>query len=78
MLNGFFFGAFVTLSGPIVFVLTTNPDILGTRMGMLTGVCGVALLIDSLIAGAILDNDSWTALQVWAGSQLLAAAPFIA
>ena len=78
VLNGFFSGAFVTLGGPIVFALTTNPDVVGTRMGMLTGVCGVALLIGNPIAGAILDNGSWIALQVWAGSLLLAAALFIA
>lgn len=78
VLNGFFSGAFVTLPGPIVFALTTDPDIVGTRMGMLTGVCGVALLIGNPLAGAMLDNGSWITLQVWAGSLLLAAALFIA
>ena len=76
--NGFFSGAFVTLGGPIVFALTTDPDSVGTRMGMLTSVCGVALLIGNPLAGAILDNGSWLALQIWAGSLLLAAALFIA
>lgn len=78
ILNGFFSGAFVTLGGPIVFALTPDPDVVGTRMGMLTGVCGVALLIGNPLAGAMLDNGSWIALQVWAGSLLLTATGLIA
>lgn len=76
--NGFFSGAFVTLGGPIVFALTSDPDIVGTRMGLMTAVCGVAMLIGNPIAGAILDSGSWLALQIWAGSLLFAAALFIA
>ena len=78
VLDGFFSGTFVTLGGPIVFSLTTDADTIGTRFGMLTGVCGVALLIGNPIAGAILDHGSWLALQLWAASLLLAAALFIA
>ena len=78
VLDGFFTGTFVTLGGPIVFALTTDPDTVGTRLGMLTGVCGVALLIGNPLAGAILDHGSWVGLQVWAASLLLAVAVFIA
>ena len=78
VLDGFFSGTFVTLGGPIVFALTTDADTIGTRFGMLTGVCGVALLIGNPIAGAILDHGRWLALQLWAASLLLAAALFIA
>ena len=78
VLDGFFSGTFVTLGGPIVFALTADADTIGTRFGMLTGVCGVALLIGNPIAGAILDHGSWLALQLWAASLLLAAALFIA
>ncbi|KAL8768302.1 MAG: hypothetical protein Q9209_005441 [Squamulea sp. 1 TL-2023] len=77
VLDGFFSGSFLTLGGPIVFALTTDPDTVGTRLGMPTGVCGVALLIGNPLAGAILDRGSWVGLHVWAATLLLAAAVFI-
>ncbi|KAL8778229.1 MAG: hypothetical protein Q9213_007508 [Squamulea squamosa] len=52
VLNGFFSGTFVTPGRFVVFALTTDPDTVGTRLWMLTGVCGVAL------ARAILDRGS--------------------
>ncbi|MCJ1458462.1 hypothetical protein MMC28_008835 [Mycoblastus sanguinarius] len=77
VLYGFFSGSFVSLGGPIVFSLTKDPSTMGTRLGMLTGMCGIGLLVGNPIAGAILDHGSWIGLQAWAGSLILAAAVMI-
>ena len=61
----------MSLGGPICFNLSSDLGIMGTRLGMLTGVCGVRLLIGNPIAGRILDNGSWLDLQIWAGVLLL-------
>ena len=68
---GFTSGASVSLGGPICFNLSSDLGTIGTRLGMLTGVCGVGLLIGNPIAGRILDNGSWLDLQIWAGVLLL-------
>ena len=78
VLYGFFSGSFVALGAPIVFSLTKDPSTIGTRVGMLTGMCGVGLLIGNPIAGAILDRGSWVGLQAFAGSLVIAAATIIA
>ena len=77
VLYSFFSGTFVSLGPPIVFSLTTDPNTVGTRLGMLTGMCGIGLLVGNPIAGAILDRGSWVGLQVWAGCVILAAAVLI-
>ena len=77
VLYGFFSGTFVSLGAPIVFSLTKDPSTVGTRLGMLTGMCGIGLLVGNPIAGAILDRGSWAGLQAWAGSLILAAAIMI-
>ena len=77
VLYGFFSGTFVALGGPIVFSLTKDPSTIGTRLGMLTGMCGIGLLVGNPIAGAILDHGSWVGLQTWAGCLILAAAIMI-
>ena len=74
VLYGFFSGTFVTLGAPIVFSLTKDPSTVGTRLGMLTSMCGIGLLVGNPIAGAILDRGSWAGLQAWAGCVILAAA----
>ena len=78
VLYGFVSGTFVTLGAPIVFSLTEDPSTVGTRLGMLTGMCGIGLLVGNPIAGAILDRGSWVGLQAWAGCVILAAAAMIA
>ena len=77
VLYGFFSGTFVALGAPIVFSLTEDPSTVGTRLGMLTGMCGIGLLVGNPIAGAILDQGSWVGLQAWAGCVILAAAVLI-
>ena len=70
VLYGFFSGTFVSLGAPICFGLTTDPQTIGTRLGVVAGVSGIGLLIGNPIAGAILDGHGWPALQVWSGTLL--------
>lgn len=74
VIYGFVSGSFVSLGGPVVFNLTDDLQTVGTFLGMITGVCGLGLLVGNPIAGAILDRGGWVGLQAWAGSLLLAAA----
>lgn len=74
--DGFFSGTFVSLVGPIVFSLTPDLDTVGTRLGMVCGVCALGLMVGNPIAGAILDREGWIALQLWAAALLLAALSF--
>ena len=74
ILYGFASGTFVSLGGPICFNLTPDLGTVGTRLGMVTAVCGVGLLVGTPIAGAILDSGSWIGLQIWAGLLLLLSA----
>ena len=73
VLYGFVSGGFVSLGGPVVFSLTDDLQIMGTCLGMITGACGLGLLIGNPIAGVILQRGSWTGLQVWNGTLLLVA-----
>ena len=76
ILYGFASGTFVSLGGPICFNLTSDLGTVGMRLGIVTAVCGVGLLVGNPIAGAILDKGSWTGLQIWAGLLLLLSALF--
>lgn len=76
VLYGFASGTFVSLGGPICFNLTSDLRTVGTRLGMLTAVCGIGLLVGNPIAGAILDRGSWLGLQIWAGGLLLLSSAF--
>ena len=76
VLYGFASGTFVSLGGPICFNLCPDLGKVGTRLGLLTGVCGIGLLIGAPIAGAILDRGSWLGLQIWAGVLMFLSAIF--
>lgn len=59
--------------------LSSELDTFGTRLGMVSGFCGLGLLIGNPIAGAILrQRGSWVGLQVWAGALLSVSVVFIA
>ena len=73
VLYGFVSGSLVSLGGPVVFSLTDNLQIVGTCLGMITGACGLGLLLGSPIAGAILDQGGWSGLQAWNGALLVIA-----
>lgn len=74
-LYGFFSGTFVSLPGPIVYVLSSDMSTVGTRLGMSMGFAGVGLLIGNPIAGAILrGGGGWVGLQAWAGTLIAVSA----
>lgn len=66
-LYGFFSGSFVSLTPSILFTLSPNRGVLGTRMGMCFAVMGIALLIGTPIAGAILDGGGYPAVWIYGG-----------
>ncbi|KAL3451105.1 major facilitator superfamily domain-containing protein [Aspergillus insuetus] len=68
-LYGFFSGSLVSLMGPILIMLSPHRGVTGTRMGMCFTLLGMALLIGTPIAGAILDAHG--ANMVWVYSAVL-------
>lgn len=77
ILYGFVSGAFVSLGGPVVFSLTDDLQVLGSCLGMITGMCGLGLLLGTPVAGAILDEGGWLGLQVWNGGVLAVGGGFL-
>ncbi|RAK96110.1 major facilitator superfamily protein [Aspergillus ibericus CBS 121593] len=67
ILYGFFSGSLVSLSAPILVLLTPDKGAVGTRMGMCFTFMGIALLIGTPIAGAIMDQDGARSLWVYGG-----------
>ena len=76
ILYGIFSGAFVSLGGPVCFSITSDLGTMGTRVGFVTAVCGVGLLVGNPIAGAILTRNGWLGLQIWAAVLLLVSGFF--
>jgi predicted MFS family arabinose efflux permease len=72
VLYGFFSGSLVSLSGPILVVLSPSSGVIGTRMGMCFTCLGIALLIGTPIAGAILDSAGARAVWLYSGIFTLA------
>ncbi|KAL2840284.1 major facilitator superfamily domain-containing protein [Aspergillus pseudoustus] len=67
-LYGFFSGSLVSLSGPVLVLLSPHPGVIGTRMGMCFTLLGIALLIGTPVSGAILDGEGGTrATWVYSG-----------
>lgn len=60
LLYGAFSGGVVSLSPSCLKNLTPDMNRLGARMGMSFFVTGIALLVGTPIAGAILGEDNWT------------------
>jgi MFS family permease len=71
VLYRFVSGSFASLGGPVVFSLTEDLRTIGTRLGMITVMCGLGLLLGNPVAGAILDRCCWYRLQVWNDRLLL-------
>ena len=75
VLYGFFSGALIGLPSAVLpYVSPLN--VLGTRMGMTWGLAGIALLVGSPIAGALVDlvSGNFVRLQLFCGICLLAGA----
>ncbi|MCJ1449766.1 hypothetical protein MMC28_000094 [Mycoblastus sanguinarius] len=77
VLYGFFTGTFISLCGPCIASLSPNLSALGTHMGMSFGLSGFGLFLGSPVAGALLSQYGFTAVQVWCGATNIAAAVFI-
>jgi MFS family permease len=60
LLYGAFSGGVVSLSPSCLKNLTPDMNRLGARMGMSFFITGIALLVGTPIAGAILGDDNWT------------------
>lgn len=63
-------GSHVSLSGPVLVLLSPHARVVSTRMGMCFTLLGVALLIGTPISGATLDTDT-NAVWVYSGVSTL-------
>lgn len=74
VLYGFFSGGIVSLPPAVVASMTSNPALIGTRMGMSVGFVSFAVLIGGPIAGVILrEKQDWLGLQVFVGALMAGA-----
>lgn len=73
VLYGFFNAGIVGCNTPVVFALTKNKKLMGTRLGMAFLDYGIALLIGTPIAGAIIGSNT-DDRQKWRGVTGFAAA----
>jgi MFS family permease len=65
ILYRFFTGSLVALPPTTIVTLSPRLETVGTRIGMVFSVCGLGLLIGSLVAGVILGlGDNWQNLHV--------------
>lgn len=78
ILYGFFTGSFVSLPPTTIVMLSPRLEIVGTRMGMVFSVCGLALLIGNPVGGAILGTgDNFLGLQLFCASTIVASAAIL-
>jgi len=78
VLYGFFSGTFVSLPGTVIIGFSPTLSVVGTRMGMVFTMTGIALLIGSPIAGAILgSNERFVGLQSYCAACILVGAIFL-
>ncbi|KAI1372333.1 MFS general substrate transporter [Hypoxylon crocopeplum] len=75
LLFGFFNGGVTSLPPSAIVTLTPDMSRLGTRMGMVFAVAGIAILVGTPIAGAILkdveDDAAWKGLIAFSAATLL-------
>ena len=68
VLYGFFSGSVITLAPVVLTSITDDPGILGTRLGVVALLKGVASLVGPPIAGAILGTtDTYLGIQTFTG-----------
>lgn len=76
---GFFSGGLVSLSSVVVASITANKREMGTRMGQLSAVTSIGVLIGTPIGGAILNNtNQYLGVQLFTGCCLIASASLVA
>ncbi len=89
LLFGFFNGGVTSLPPSAIAAITPDLSRLGTRMGMTFFFAGVAVLVGTPVAGAVLgdpadddddddDDAAWTRLIAYSGATLLAGSAFYA
>ncbi|KAI9730843.1 MAG: hypothetical protein M1834_005561 [Cirrosporium novae-zelandiae] len=71
ILYGFFSGTMVSLPPTTIVSLSPNLGVVGTRTGMSTSCAGLGLLVGTPVAGAILGQSRWNAMQAFAGAIVL-------
>jgi MFS family permease len=75
LLYGFFSGACVSLP-PTCFVhLSPDKSLIGTRMGMGYAAMTVGNLVDTPVAGAILQNEGFNAMWIFGGAMSITGGP---
>jgi predicted MFS family arabinose efflux permease len=73
LLFGYCSGTALALMAPTIGSLVPSIDVLGTWTGTSLSVAGLGILIGTPVAGVIVQNGNWIALQVW-GAVLLSMA----
>ncbi|KAH6954166.1 major facilitator superfamily transporter [Fusarium avenaceum] len=74
---GLFSGGVVSVTPCLIVALSPEPDKIGTRMGMIFFVMGLAVLIGTPIAGALLgsgDGSNWRNTITYGGGSLMIGA----
>ena len=74
---GFFSGSDVALVPIIWAIVSPNPKLMGTRIGMATVPMAAGLLIGNPIAGALVGKTSFVGLQVFCGCTVVVAGIFL-
>ena len=77
MLFGLTSAAFFTLPSPTVISLSKDLSSVGLQIGLMEGFAGAGLLMGTPIAGALLGNQHWLSIQVFAGALIAAAVFFV-
>ncbi|KAG7094093.1 hypothetical protein E1B28_007711 [Marasmius oreades] len=77
LIYGFVIGAIISLMGPLIVLLTSDISELGARMGIAYFFSGIAGLIGTPIAGALLTKDFiWWRPAVFSGATSLVGGAF--
>ena len=69
---GFFSGSLVALTPIVWTILSPNPKVMGTRIGMLSVSMAAGLLVGNPVAGALVRHSGFLALQAFCGSMIVA------
>ncbi|KAF2843427.1 MFS general substrate transporter [Patellaria atrata CBS 101060] len=77
LLYGFFSGTFVSVPPAVMFSLTTNRTLIGTRVGMAFSLIGLGVLTGTPIAGAIVDSSGFTSTWIFGGVLILCGGVFM-
>jgi len=70
VLYGFFSGTFVSLPPTIIFTISPDPKVLGTRMGMNFALGGLGVLIGTPVAGHLVKQNGYQAAIAFCGAMV--------